>query len=182
MSPTSKMATRSFYFLSFIALTVQIEPELKQRHSDSLCKIGSSHQVRHQTSGCYSWLPGHQCSCLLKFAIADRTQWNRLWSRPLSSFGNFVLRISVFCSLWKVGIYNWCMWPGQVIDRQLTHFLFPVKIFMLCGFWCGQLKFIKDQCTVSFSFSTLTSCSSLPHRHSWDFQSPVPNPWERILP
>lgn len=106
MSHTSKMATRSCYFLSFIALTVQIEPELKQRHSDSLCKIGSSHLVRHQTSGCYSWLPGHQCSCLLtgKFAIADRTQWNRLWCRPLSSFGNFVLRISVFCSLWKVGI------------------------------------------------------------------------------
>ena len=108
MSPTSKMATRSCYFLSFIALTVQIEPELKQRHSDSLCKIGLSHQVRHQTSGCYSWLPGHQCSCLLKFAIADRTQWNRLWSRPLSSFGNFVLRISVFCSLWKVGITGAC--------------------------------------------------------------------------
>ena len=39
MSPTSKMATRSCYFLSFIALTVQIGPELKQRHSDSLCAI-----------------------------------------------------------------------------------------------------------------------------------------------
>ena len=53
----SKMATGSWYFLSFSDLTRQIRIAGRQRHSDSLCETEAFHKARYQTSGCYSWYP-----------------------------------------------------------------------------------------------------------------------------
>ena len=51
---TSKMATGSWYFLSFSALLDKfVQRELQLRHLDSLSKTKVFHQARHRTSGCY---------------------------------------------------------------------------------------------------------------------------------
>ena len=51
--PDIKNGNRSRYFLSFSALKF-VKLELKQRHSDLLWETTVFHEVRYQTSGCYS--------------------------------------------------------------------------------------------------------------------------------
>ena len=51
MYQTSKMATRSWFFRSFVLWPVKfVQWELKQRQSVSLCETEAFHQARHQIS------------------------------------------------------------------------------------------------------------------------------------
>ena len=49
--------------LSVLWLDKFVQRELKRRHSNALCETKVFHQVRHRTSGCYSWRPGRQRNC-----------------------------------------------------------------------------------------------------------------------
>ena len=82
-----------------------LQRELKQRHWtwDLLCETEPFHQVRHRTSGCYSWRPGgqpsHSLSSLKPRANGQTSVCTWLWQ-----VSNFAQQLPTKCKNMQQGV------------------------------------------------------------------------------